>query len=286
MNFMETGGNSRFRISPVVKGLLIANVAVYVLELLPGIGRFLLEWGKLVPVQTFAYGQLWRVGTYMFLHDQNTPFHLLFNMLALWMFAQEIEEVWGPRRFLQFYLIAGIGSGCFSLFHLFSATMKWTGVIGASGAVLALLTVYAVWYPHRKVLLFFIIPVNIRIVVIGYALLSLFGTIAPHGVVSHITHLGGILVAIAYLRLYPLIDERFRTYTALRAERTMRRNAETSASRKRLFEEQIDPILEKISREGMDSLTAEERRILKRMAASKDREYLKKKRVLPLDLFR
>ena len=279
-------GNQYFQISPMVKTLLIANVVVYVLELLPGIGRLLLQWGTMVPVQTFARGQIWRLVTYMFLHDQQTPFHLLFNMLALWMFAQEIETEWGSGRFLRFYFIAGIGSGCFSLFHLFSATMKWTGVIGASGAVLALLTVYAVWYPHRKVLLFFIIPVNIRVVVIGYALLSLFGTLAPRGVVSHITHLGGILVAIGYLRLYPFITERFRSYAALRDERHMRRNAEATAARKRLYEERIDPILEKISREGMDSLTAEERRMLKKMAGSKDREYLKKNKIIPFDLFR
>ncbi|MBN1760222.1 MAG: rhomboid family intramembrane serine protease [Chitinispirillaceae bacterium] len=279
-------GYTRRQITPAVKWLLIVNVVVYVLELIPGFGRFVLNSGTLVPVQTFAQGQLWRVVTYMFLHDQRAPFHLLFNMLALWMFAQEIETVWGTRRFLHFYFIAGIGSGCFSLFHLFSTVMKWTGVIGASGAILALLTVYAAWYPHRKVLLFFILPVNIRIVVIGYALFSLFGTLAPYGMVSHITHLGGILVAIAYLKLYPLISERSRVHSELRSERNMRRNAEKAIAKKRLYEERIDPILEKISREGMDALSTEERRILKKMAGSKDREYLKKKKIVPFDLFR
>jgi membrane associated rhomboid family serine protease len=279
-------GESRMQLSPAVRMLLIINVAVYVGELLPGIGTWLLRWGKLIPVETFAHGQIWRVVTYMFLHDPQSPFHLLFNMLALWMFAREIEAQWGSSRFIRFYLIAGVGSGCFSLVHLFSESMKWIGVIGASGAVLALLTVYAVWYPHRKVLLFFILPVNIRVVVIGYAALSLFGSIAPHGVVSHITHLGGIVVALGYLKWYPMITEWIGSYTALRKERVLRRNVEAGAAKKRLYEEQIDPILEKISREGIGSLSAQERRLLKKMAGSKDRDYLKKSKVIPFDLFR
>ena len=279
-------GDMRSPISPAVKVLLIVNVAAYVAELLPGIGRFLLRWGTLVPVEAFARGQVWRVVTYMFLHDPQSPFHLLFNMLALWMFAQEIETVWGSGRFTRFYLIAGAGSGCFSLFHLLSPTMKWTGVIGASGAVLALLTVYAAWYPRRTVLLFFVLPVNIRVVVIGYALLSLFGSLAPGGVVSHITHLGGIVMAIAYLKWYPLIAEWFRSYSTLRAEREMRRNAEAGAAKKKVYEEQIDPILEKISRSGIESLTPQERRLLRKMAGSKDRSYLKKGKIIPFDLFK
>ena len=164
------------QVGPTIKFLLIANIGVYLLQILPGIGHFLLEWGSLVPAAAFSGGQVWRLLTYMFLHDPISPFHLLFNMLALWMFGMEIEVLWGSRRFAWFYFISGVGSGCFSVLHLFSPAMRVTGVIGASGAVLALLTVYAIYYPHRQVLLFFILPVNIRVVVIGFAS----GTVLMH----------------------------------------------------------------------------------------------------------
>ena len=274
------------QVGPTIKFLLIANIGVYLLQILPGIGHFLLEWGSLVPAAAFSGGQVWRLLTYMFLHDPISPFHLLFNMLALWMFGMEIEVLWGSRRFAWFYFISGVGSGCFSVLHLFSPAMRVTGVIGASGAVLALLTVYAIYYPHRQVLLFFILPVNIRVVVIGFALISLFGSIAPHGVIAHLTHLGGILIAIGYIRWYPLISEFIASNSAIRKEKSIRRRLETSASRKRFFEEQIDPILEKISREGIDALTRREKKLLKKSAASKDGGIVKKGKIIPFDLFK
>lgn len=274
------------RLTPVIKAILIANVVVYLFELLPYTRFLILMWGKLVPSMTFAGGQLWRLVTYMFLHDPYSPFHLLFNMLALWMFGLEIEQMWGSRRFAWFYAISGVGSGCFSLIHLFSHRMSQIGVIGASGAVLALLTVYAWYFPNRKVLLFFILPVNIRFVVIGYAIISLFGSLRPHGIVSHLTHLGGILVAIGYIRWYPKVLEWLQQRAALKTEMNRRRQAEEAVGRERFFEETIDPILEKISREGMESLTPQERKLLKKVAQSKERDRLKKSKVLPYDLFR
>jgi membrane associated rhomboid family serine protease len=280
--------NGRFELrkESAVAIFLIANVVLYLVELLPGIGGVFLRWGGLIPVVTFMKGQLWRLVGYMFLHDPQSPFHLLFNMLALWMFGVEIEQMWGKKRFIRFYLLAGIGSGCFSIIHLFSPLMKQVPVIGASGAVLAILTVYAVYFPHRQVLLFFVLPVNIRVVVIGYALLSLFGSLRPHGVISHITHLGGILVAIAYLRWYPRVSGWLQLHITLRNERQMRQRAESAAKERRYFEEKIDPILDKISREGKDALSAEERRILEKAATSKNKEYFKKKKIIPFDLFK
>ncbi len=279
-------GFVRPQLSPAVRFILIANIGVYLLEIIPGVGRYCIEWGSLVPAVTFAQGQIWRLVTYMFLHDPHSPFHLLFNMLALWMFGQEIEQMWGSRRFSWFYMVSGVGSGCFSLLHLFSPAMKYTGVIGASGAVLALLTVYAVLYPHRQVLLFFVLPVNIRIVVIGFALISLFGTIAPHGVVSHLTHLGGILIAIGYLKWYPVFSEWLKKSLALHEERSMRQQAEAAAKQRRFFEEQIDPILEKISREGSEALSPREKELLKKAASPKQRDLVSKGKIIPFNFFR
>ncbi len=274
-----------FRKNPVIKLLVVVNISVYFFEILPALGNFLIELGSLIPREAFTHVEIWRFVTYMFLHDPLSPFHLLFNMLALWMFGDEIEELFGSVRFAWFYAISGIGAGCFSILYLFSPSMRSIGVIGASGAVLSVMTVYAAYYPHRNVLLFFILPVNIRIVIVGYALISLFGSISSAGVVAHLTHLGGIIVAICYLKWYPFVSGWVEDFIESRKENSIRRRLEASTARKNFFEKQIDPILEKISREGMDSLTKQEKNLLKKVA-SKNRDILTKEKIIPLEPFK
>ncbi len=267
-----------------IKSLIIVNVVIYIFQIIPGTGHIINQWFSLVPYLTFLKGQFWRVFSYMFLHG--SPFHILFNMLMLWMFGSEIEDLWGSRRFVVFYILCGAGSGLFSILSLFNQVSSLTPVIGASGAVLGVLTIYAYYYPHRQVLLFFVLPVNIRIIVLGYALVSLFGTIAPgSGVISHLTHLGGIVVALVYVKLYPLITGWYEEFRAGQEQRRRRSNVEDQAKRARYFEENVDPILAKISREGMDSLTKEEKQILKNAARS-DKERLKRNKIIPFDPFR
>ncbi len=185
-----------------IKYLLIANAVVFLLQLLTG--RALIYLGSLIPYHTFVGGQIWRTCTYMFLHSPVNFFHIIFNMFILWQFGLVIENIFGSRRFLLFYLICGVGSSLFSLFSLFDPVARFIPVIGASGAVIGVLTAYAYFFPHSKVLLFFVIPVNVKIVVIGYAIISFFGAFgAGGGTISHLTHLGGIVVAYIYLKIYP-----------------------------------------------------------------------------------
>ena len=119
---------------PAHQTLVIATLVVYFFKILPGAGAFITSWGALVPYLTFIQGQIWRAVTYMFLHG--SPFHILFNMLMLWMFGVEIENMWGTRRFVAFYLICGAGSAMFSILNLFNSELSLIPVIGASGAVL------------------------------------------------------------------------------------------------------------------------------------------------------
>jgi hypothetical protein len=226
----------------------------------------------------------------MFLHDTGSilPFHLLFNMMVLWMFGNEIEELWGFRRFLTFYLLCGIGSGIFSVYNLFNPQLSHTMVIGASGAVLGVMTVYAHYYPDRQVSLFFVIPINIRVLIIAYAVISLLFTLTPRpvvGMISHLTHLGGILVAICYVKLYPLVMDWNQSILSMRSEKKIRAQVGKNIADKKFFEEQIDPILAKISREGMESLTPKERDLLKK-AALQNKQKLKSGKIVPLDPFR
>jgi membrane associated rhomboid family serine protease len=200
------------KISPCVKGLIIANVAVFIAQVLPGIGDLVTAYGGMQPVYAFLHFELWRLVSYMFLHDPNSMFHIIFNMLVLWWFGPELEDIWGGRKFLIFYFICGVGAGLFSFFNLFINPDVL--VIGASGAVLGLLTAYALYYPATPVLLFFVLPMKMRTLIIGYAAISVFmsfsGGAGGGGKVSHITHLGGIVVAFIYMKIFPSIELWFR----------------------------------------------------------------------------
>jgi membrane associated rhomboid family serine protease len=240
-----------------------------------------MQWCSLVPFQAFGQGQLWRCATYLFLHDPTGPFHILFNMLTLWMFGVELEEMWGTRRFVIFYLASGIGSGLFSLLTFFSPAMRFTPVIGASGAVLALLTVYALYFPRRQLYLFFLVPVNVIVAVVIFGFISLYGSMRSFGNVSHITHLGGIVIGVLYVKAGPILSS-FVGNAKARAEAVRRNAAKRKSSAERdYFENLIDPILKKISDSGMESLTKEEKRRLEEASKRKRGGDANNSRIVP-----
>lgn len=267
------------RAGKAVTYLLIANIAVYVLQNVPGLRLAMVNWGGLVPSLVFSRAHVWRIVTYMFLHDPVTIWHLLFNMLALWMFGVEIEARWGQRRFLTFYFLCGICSG------LFSVIMWNTLIIGASGAVLGVLTAYAFYFPDRRILMFFIFPVPARWAVAIIGFVSLWGSMGSVGGVAHLTHLGGIVVALVYLKYYNQAHALLEHVGDLRSEKQRRRRAEEYLRRERRFEEVIDPILKKVSEGGMESLTREEKKELQK-ASRTSREKMKKQKIVPFDVFK
>jgi membrane associated rhomboid family serine protease len=274
---------SRRNISPVVKGLLIANVAVYVLQVLPGIGQFVTPGGALIPSYVFLKGHVWRLVTYMFLHSPVGIWHILFNMLALWMFGVELERRFGSRRFLVFYAVCGVGSALFSV-------IMWNAVIiGASGAVLGVLTAYAYFFPNRQVLMFFIFPMPVRFAVAFIGFVSLLGAINSAGGIAHLTHLGGIVIALLFIRFSPPVERLYAHIATLREEKKRRQRVNKwlieEKYKERYFNEVIDPILKKISSEGMEALTRREKSILQK-AAGKYRERIKKSDVVPFNIFK
>ncbi|HEX2959480.1 MAG TPA: rhomboid family intramembrane serine protease [Chitinispirillaceae bacterium] len=278
---LSYSGNS---LTKGVKWLLIITTGIFFFQLLPVLGTLLRYYFPLIPYETFLKGQLWRLATYMFMHDTVSPLHILFNMLVLWMFGIELENLWGTRRFTAFYIVCGIGSGLFSIISIFTSALN-VPVIGASGAVLGVITAYASYFPKRQILLFFVLPINIRIFVLGYALYSVYGALVPHGNISHLTHLGGIIVALFYVKLYPYIFKVAREFKEKKIDRQRQQDIRKANDNKRFFEELIDPILDKINREGMESLTLKERELLKK-AAQKDRGRLKNNKIVPFDPFR
>jgi len=264
-----------------IRGLVIATVAVWVLQLIPGLGDMVAGMADLVPYKAFGHFQIWRLVTYAFLHDTSGPFHILFNMFTLWMFGAELEELWGTRRFVVFYLCAAAGAGFLSIVTALSPLLWFTPVIGASGAVLALLTVYALYFPRRQMLLFFLFPVNVIVAVAIFGAISLFGATHSIGNVSHLTHLGGIVVGLAYVRLFPAISNfleraKGRVVEARQRSELRRKNVDRA-----YFETVVDPILKKISQSGMDSLTKEEKQTLEEASKRKRGESDEQGRILP-----
>ncbi len=264
-----------------IRALVIASTVVWILQLIPGIGDVTSGLCDLVPYKTFGRFEIWRLATYAFLHDTAGPFHILFNMFTLWMFGAELEEIWGTRKFVFFYVCAAVGSGLFSLITVFSPLLWFTPVIGASGAVLALLTVYALYFPRRQMLLFFLFPVNVVVAVAIFGALSLFGATRSWGNVSHLTHLGGIAVGFVYVKFFPALAEFLEQSKAWAAETRLRADFRKKNADRAYFESVIDPILKKISQSGMESLTKEEKQTLEEASKRKKEDDAGRGRMLP-----
>ena len=187
-------------ISPVVKALIIANVALF---LVTAVAPRLTLWLGLRPAAVFGEWWVWQPLTYMFLHGD--LLHLLFNMLALWMFGTELERLWGTRKFLRFYAITGVGAAATTL----GASLLPLGVtediyysvtIGASGAVYGLLMAWALTYPGRQILMLLLFPVPAIVGALIYGAIAFwFSVTASGGGVAHVTHLGGMLFGYLYL---------------------------------------------------------------------------------------
>lgn len=186
-------------ITPAVKLLIIANVALFVINMIVG-DMMTLRLG-LSPQAVLEQFALWQPVTYMFLHSTGGFGHILFNMLALWMIGTDLERTWGTRFFIKYYFITGLGAGATSLLlALFSNTFYYSITVGASGAIYGLLLAYAMYFPHRTLILFiFPVPARIAVTILGaIAFLSAMG--GPGGGVAHTAHLGGLVVGYLYLK--------------------------------------------------------------------------------------
>jgi membrane associated rhomboid family serine protease len=202
-----------FYITSGVKLLLIANFAVFIFEVLlyrfSGLSSYawLVNWFGLVPARVVPLFCIWQPFTYLFLHDVSSIWHILTNMFMLWMFGRELELVWGKNRFLRYYLLTGVGAGLINvavktvpalLGHGFSKVPT----IGASGAIFGILIACAILFPDRRVYIIpFPVAISMRTVVIIMTVLTFLGTFGlGDDQVSHLCHLGGMLVGYVYLR--------------------------------------------------------------------------------------
>jgi len=186
-------------LSPALKILIGANVAVFLAQtFVPG-----LTWNfGLMPAAVVGELRVWQLVTYMFLHGG--LWHILFNMLALWMFGAELERIWGTRYFIKFYFVTGIGAGALTVLVSFlpfgfAEQLRHSIVIGASGAIYGLLLAFALYFPDRPIYMYLVFPIPAKYFVMIMGALAFYSSLGESGV-ANATHLGGLLVGYLFLK--------------------------------------------------------------------------------------
>jgi len=213
--------------TPGIKWLLIVNTAVFVLYFLSFGTVFgnIFNYFKLCPWMVAGSLAIWQPFTYLFLHGG--LWHLFFNMIALWMFGVELERTWGTQRFLQFYFLCGVGAGlCVVIADLVTGAPH-IPTIGASGAIFGVLLAFGLLFPDNLIWVWFLFPIKAKYFVLGLGAINFLYLIkAPGSGVSHIAHLGGMLIGYLYLRpryrridLFGAAGRRYQEWKLRRARR-------------------------------------------------------------------
>lgn len=195
--------NTQFSVfPPAVKHLLIINVLCFLALTTPNLGDFLFRFGALWPIQS-QYFEVWQLVTYMFLHGGLG--HIFFNLFALWIFGQAIENYWGTKRFVIYYFLTGIGA---AIIHM------WIGgggapTIGASGAVYGILLAFGMMFPDRYIMLLIPpIPIKAKYFVAIFGALELMnGVIGTQTGIAHFAHLGGMIVGFILIKSWGMKKE-------------------------------------------------------------------------------
>ena len=217
-------------LTPAIKALIIANVAAFFLT---SIFPVVEVWAGISPQSVLERFAIWQPVTYMFVHGG--ILHILFNMVMLWLFGVELERMWGSRKFLNYYFIAGLG-GALAQIVLgilpfgFADRFYYPSTIGASAAVYGIMLAYAMYFPNRQILLWFLIPIAVKYFVAILGAIAFFSMIRGEaGGVAHSAHLGGILAGYLYMnsglgggRFHPVAEIKYR-YLKWRINRMRRK---------------------------------------------------------------
>ena len=202
---------------PVVKHLLIINVLLFLAMIT--LKRFNIDLNDMLGLHFFKASDFrpYQLITYMFMHGNFE--HLFFNMFALWMFGNTIENIWGAKRFLLFYMVCGIGAGlCQEAVQYIqyvttladyanvnmgggqvvpmAAYLNMMNTVGASGAVYGLLMAFGMLFPNAMIYLYFLFPIKAKWFVIGYAVIEVLSGFFSNGNIAHFAHLGGMLFGL------------------------------------------------------------------------------------------
>ncbi|HAT18165.1 MAG TPA: hypothetical protein DCS76_10250 [Gemmatimonadetes bacterium] len=255
-----------YQLTPWVKRLLIANTIVFALTSVIG-GGFVLDWFSFQPTKIFI--RPWTPLTYMFLHGDF--WHLLMNMLGLFFFGTHLESKWGSREFIRYYLVCGLGGVALSFLFLTNPT------IGASAAVYGVLLAFAMTWPNAPIYVWGIFPVQAKWLVGFFVVVSFINAFgAVGGGVNHFAHLGGFAAGFLYLKTDWRASQAIqgiqkaarggRRFAIVpreeQEEATSGLNQESVDAAEETTLDAVDRVLDKISAEGMASLTEQEKQLL------------------------
>jgi membrane associated rhomboid family serine protease len=277
------GGFSFF--PPVIKSLLIANAAVFLLYSF--VGSFTMDGVPLRLALDYYLGLMpighgfypWQLITYQFMHA--SFMHLLFNMVfGLWMFGMEVENTWGSKKFLTFYLLCGVAAGISQLIlaPIIEPSQTLSPTVGASGAVFGVLIAFGMMFPDRYIFIYFLLPIKAKyfvMILIALGVLSVGG----NDNVANLAHLGGALAGYLYM-LYDIrgfkLKAKVRSMPGWFTPTPKQENAgykdvvdakvfdirDAKKDDRADLQTHIDSILDKISQSGYQSLTEDEKKIL------------------------
>jgi len=282
------------RMTRAVQWLLALNIGVYFLQLTLFGPDAVYSALALDPARFPS--NWWTVATYMFVHAWLA--HLAFNMFTLWMFGPRLEHAWGTRMFVQFYLWCGLGGG---IAHLLFA--QHSSVIGASGAISGVLVAYALRWPDEEVYLFGVIPMRSRWLILALLVMNIIFALSPGSRIDWTAHLGGMAFGWIFLKLYSMgginrvrgwvsavpdesedmpravprgrppmrdrsggVDEVVERSNAviLRESKPLQHVPRQETTKE--YAARVNRVLDKISQQGIESLTKDERRLLEEMS--------------------
>lgn len=205
MNYQSSDYQPNTQLSifpPAVKHLLIINGLCFLALNTPQIGELLFQFGALWPIGSGRF-EVWQLVSYMFLHAGFS--HIFFNLFALWMFGQSIENYWGTQRFTVYYFLTGIGA---ALLHMLVGG-GGAPTLGASGAVYGILLAFGMMFPERRIMLLFPpIPLKAKYFVAIFGAIELIsGFMRTNSGVAHFAHLGGMIVGFILIKYWGLKGE-------------------------------------------------------------------------------
>lgn len=243
-------------ITPVVKWLLIANIVIYVVcVVMKPVGVFLFEWFSVSAFTAWQPLQLWRVISYQFLHLTRDIWHIFGNMLILFFFGPMLEQLWGSRRFLKFYLVCGALGGFVYPILVLTGFLGPAQLVGASGAIFGMLAAGAILFPKMKVYIFGILPIPMMVLAGILVLVSVLGLLGGDNAGGEAAHLAGMAGGAAYVLWKPWMQK-----TRLK---TQKGRWGKKVADQRDFQKEVDRILEKVHQSGIASLTRKEKQILR-----------------------
>lgn len=234
MSYQEFRPRSFQMLPPVIKNILIINILMYIAKIVFA-NSLHIDLDRILGLHyiTSSYFKPYQFITYLFMHDDIR--HLFFNMFAVWMFGSVLENVWGAKRFIFYYLITGIGAALIqyiiyyfqiqeltahfnnlmeapsyganeqaALIELKRAVINKMVIIGASGSLFGILLAFGMMFPNTELYLYFLFPIKAKWFVIGYGAIELFLGLKnnPMDNVAHFAHLGGMLFGFFVIMIW------------------------------------------------------------------------------------